>query len=301
MEILFWGVRGSIPSPGSRTIQYGGNTSSVSVTLDDGRLVLFDAGTGIRECGNWLMSRGGAISATICISHTHWDHIQGFPFFVPSYVAGNEFTVCGPPSDAQPMGIQRIMEMQTAYEFFPVKVGELGSRIAYLDVTGGRLDLDGLEIEACLLNHPVPCYAYRITSKGKTYVYGGDHEPYRNPLRDDAQAAAQAGPDRVRELDEEAQRQNDRIAAFLEGADMVSWDSTYTEVEYANRRGWGHSWYEANLDLAEKAGVGRMFFTHHDPSADDECLALREEIYGEIAEGRDLDVAFAREGMSVEL
>jgi len=301
MKIRFWGVRGSIATPGQRTMQYGGNTSCVSVELSDGRVVIFDAGTGIRECGNDLLGRGGSVDVSLFISHTHWDHIQGFPFFVPSYIPGNRIRICGPSSDVEPLGIQGIMEMQTKYEFFPVKIAELGAKLDYIETREGPLTVDGFTVEACRLNHPVPCFAYRLRDGERSYVYGGDHEPFRNLYRDDA-AVDEMDEEMLAELDEDATRQNEKIADFLRDADVVSWDSTYTHEEYeAGKHGWGHSWYAINLDLAARAGVKRLICTHHDPQSTDEVLAAREAEWTARAAEQSIELALAREGMEVEV
>jgi phosphoribosyl 1,2-cyclic phosphodiesterase len=302
MRIHFWGVRGSIPAPGPETAGYGGNTSCVSVELRDGRILIFDAGTGIRDCGQWLADRGGPVEATLLISHTHWDHIQGFPFFVPSFSPQNRLLVCGPSSDVRPLDIRGIMEMQTRYEFFPVKVDELAADIRYCSTTPGPLAIDGLEVTALRLNHPVPCFAYRLVADGVTYVYGGDHEPYRNVYRGDTSAAAEYDEEMLRDLDREVTERQATLTAFLAGADCVSWDSMYTREEYAaGKQGWGHSWYEANAALARDAGVGRMIFTHHDPASTDEILARREATWCQRAAEEEWDLLFAREGLELEL
>ncbi|MBN1256898.1 MAG: MBL fold metallo-hydrolase [Planctomycetes bacterium] len=301
MKVHFWGVRGSIPTPSKDTAIYGGNTSCVSVELDNGKIIIFDAGTGIREYGDLLMARGGPITAAIFISHTHWDHIQGFPFFVPSYMKGNSLNIHGPASAVHKMGIREIMEMQTRYEVFPVRIAELGSNLNYLDIADDSFSVDGLDLTVCRLNHPVPCFAYKIRENDKTYVYGGDHEPYQNIYRIDPQAAAEMDEDFLAELDQNVAQQNTQIAEFLRGADLVSWDSMYTREEYEEKKGWGHSWYECNLELAATAEVKQMIFTHHAPSATDEILASREEIHTAAAAAKGLNLAFAREGMEIEL
>ncbi|MGD9200509.1 MAG: MBL fold metallo-hydrolase, partial [Chitinispirillia bacterium] len=137
MKIKFWGVRGSIPTPGKDTVVYGGNTSCTSVEIED-TILIFDAGTGIRICGNYLLSRGKSCTGTIFISHTHWDHIQGFPFFVPAYIPGNKFSIFGPPSDVQNQSLKQIMQLQTNYEYFPISLSQLGADIRYIDCKEGK-------------------------------------------------------------------------------------------------------------------------------------------------------------------
>jgi len=299
MKIRYWGVRGSIAVPGKETIEYGGNTSCVSVEAD-GKTLIFDAGTGIRLCGNYLLSRGGRIEASVFISHTHWDHIQGFPFFVPSYIPGNRFTLHGPPSDIQNLSLKQIMEMQTNYEYFPVRISQLGSTMDYVDCGEETLEAEGFEIRTCKLNHPVACLAYKLVYDGRCFIYGGDHEPYRNLYRDsDDEEDVDEGY--MKELDRKANEQNRKIVEFCRGADVVSWDAQYDEREYQSKKGWGHSTYRANLALAEKAGLSHMIFTHHDPAQTDESLSQREADVKKAAAGKNVRVEFAREGMEIDL
>ena len=299
MKVRYWGVRGSVPVPGKSTVAYGGNTSCVSVELDS-KVLIFDAGTGLRECGNHLLSLKKPVDAAIFISHTHWDHIQGFPFFVPAYIPGNRLVLHGPPSDVQNLSLRQIMELQTNYEYFPIRTAQLGADISYTDCREGSVEVDGLDITTCRLNHPVACLGYRLTVDSKVFVYGGDHEPYRNTYRDSAEGE-DMDEEFLEDLDQTAEEQNLKIAEFLKGADIVSWDAQYSEEEYQSKKGWGHSYYEANLVLAERAGVKHMVFSHHDPMNNDEALAGREEKLRNVAAEKGFRLDFAREGMEIEI
>ncbi|MBD3320602.1 MAG: MBL fold metallo-hydrolase [Chitinivibrionales bacterium] len=299
MKIRYWGVRGSVPVPGPSTVKYGGNTSCVSVEVDD-TVLIFDSGTGIRECGNYLMSLGKKINGKIFISHTHWDHIQGFPFFVPAYVPGNTFEIFGPPSDVQNLSLEQIMAMQTNYEYFPIRISQLGADITYNDCREGTVNVNGFEISTCRLNHPVACLAYRLNHDGKTFIYGGDHEPYRNVYRDSKEGESM-DEDFLKELDENAYMQNNKIAGFCRKADIVSWDAQYNEEEYKSKRGWGHSTYEANIAMAQNAKIKKIIFSHHEPMNSDEKLAQREQQCKEIARQKDFELEFSREGMEIDL
>ncbi len=299
MKVRCWGVRGSIPTPGPTTVAFGGNTACISLEVD-GRILIFDAGSGIRECGGSLLGRPRPLKAEVFISHTHWDHIQGFPFFVPAYIPGNEFNVYGPPSDVQNLSIRQIMEMQTNYEFFPVRVAQLGATINYIDCAEGRLPVAGLEVYACKLNHPVSCFAFKVISEGKTFVYGGDHEPFRNLYRDSA-GDAELDEEMLEEFDQTVAEQNGKILEFCRGADLVTWDAQYTDEEYATKHGWGHSPYSADLELAAKAGIKHLLCTHHDPLSPDPKLAEAETRLRAAAQASGLRLDFAREGMQVEL
>ncbi len=300
MKITYFGVRGSIPTPGKELVKYGGNTSCMLVETDSAGDFIFDAGTGIRECGNYLMTKGSPVDTKLFISHTHWDHIQGFPFFVPSYIPGNKLKVFGPPSDVQKLTIKDIMAMQTNYEYFPVRVSQLGADIDYTDTAEGIIiEEDKFKISACKLNHPVNCFAYKIECDGKTFVYGGDHEAYRNIYRGDE--SCDFDEEFLLELDANADSQNQKIADFLTGADLVSWDAQYTEEEYLAKVGWGHSSYESDIKLAKSAKLKRMIFSHHDPISHDDVLTEREDKYKKIGLENDIEIVFSKEGMIVEL
>jgi phosphoribosyl 1,2-cyclic phosphodiesterase len=299
MKIRFWGVRGSIPVPGPGTTEFGGNTSCVSVEAG-GNVLIFDAGTGIRCCGDFLMQRGGPVEASIFITHTHWDHIQGFPFFVPAYLGGNRFTIYGPPSDVDAASIERIMAMQTRYEYFPVRIDELKAQIDYVDVREEALGVDGLSISVCRLNHPVTSLAYRLEYEGRVFVYGGDHEPFRNIYRD-ASGDSAMDEGMLEELDRDIGDQNQRIVNFCSGADAVRWDAQYTAEAYARHLGWGHSSHDAAFDLAVAAGVKHMLFCHHDPAARDSRIADLENEWRARAAEKGFRLDFAREGMEIDI
>lgn len=299
MKIEYWGVRGSIATPGKDTVVYGGNTACVSVELDD-TLLIFDAGTGIRVCGNYLLSKGKSITGSIFISHTHWDHIQGFPFFVPAYIPGNTFTLYGPPSDVQNQSLKQIMEFQTSYEYFPISLSQLGATINYVDCKEGKIEIDGFEMYSCRINHPVACLAYKVVYNGKIFIYGGDHEPFRNIYRD-SDAGSDMDEDFLKELDQNAEEQNKKIIEFCKNADVVSWDGQYTDEEYEAKKGWGHSSFSTDLELAEKAGIKHIILTHHEPMNSDEKLAGYEVDMKKRAEAKGFKLDFAKEIMEIEL
>jgi len=238
----------------------------------------------------------------IFISHTHWDHIQGFPFFVPFFIPGNTFKIFGPPSDVNKLNIKQIMEFQMKYEYFPIRVGELGAKIEYIDGKVGELNIDGYKIKTEKLNHPVFCLAYKIFYNDKIIIYGGDHEPFRNIYRDDKKAASDMGfdEDYLIEYDKLVNEQNAKIYEFCENADIVIWDSQYSEEEYKTKIGWGHSYYEANIKMAEISKIKHIVFNHHDPASSDEKLSALEEKYSKIAEQKGFKLSFSREGKSIE-
>ena len=299
MKITFWGVRGSIPTPGPTTVVYGGNTACVSVEIDD-TILIFDAGTGIRLCGNYLLSKKKHITGAIFISHTHWDHIQGFPFFVPAYIPGNTFSMFGPPSDVQNQSLKQIMELQTNYEYFPISLSQLGATLQYIDCKEGCVDYSSFTIDTCRINHPVACLAYKLEYQDKIFIYGGDHEPFRNIYRD-SQSLDEFDEDFLNELDLNAKEQNQKIIDFCKNADIVSWDGQYSDTEYESKKNWGHSSHSADIKLAEHASIKHLLITHHDPMSTDEILKEYENDANKIAQHKGFSLDFAKEGMVIEL
>lgn len=302
MKIKFWGVRGSIPTPGKSTVLYGGNTYCASAEIEEKNgMFIFDAGTGIRECGMYLLSKRKKIVANIFITHTHWDHIQGFPFFVPSFIPGNIFDIYGPPSDVNPLNIKKIMEFQTNYEYFPISINQLGAQLNYIDCKIGKIEIPNFEIYTHKLNHPVSCFAYKIIENGKIFIFGGDHEPFSNIYRDAKTQSTEIDEEFLEELDKNAEEQNKNIYDFCKNADLVIWDGQYTEEEYKTKKGWGHSYIEADLLLAKESGIKYIVISHHDPLSTDAKLEKMENEYKSQAEKMGFKLSFAREGMEIEL
>ncbi len=270
MRIKFWGVRGSIASPGPETAGVGGNTSCVEVRCGETRLVL-DAGTGIRRLGDALLGEGGPIEATLLLSHLHWDHIQGLPFFVPAYLPSTRLQVFGSGCGAASLG--SVLAGQMTAPVFPVRLDELGADIRLREVrSGDRFDVGEAHVRAVRLNHPGGVLAYRIEHEGRSVVYATDTEHY-----------ACVDP---------------TLRALAEGADVLIYDSQYTPEEYRgdagrSKVGWGHSTYVAGAELARAAGVGRYVLYHHDPQRDDAGVADLERRARELFPA---SVA-AREGM----
>ena len=306
MRVRFWGVRGSIPCPGAKSWRYGGNSACIELRAGDaGRLIIIDAGSGIRELGNHLLRHDlakGPIVTQIFLSHTHWDHIMGFPYFTPIYIPGSKMTVYGPVTfEDDPL--EEIVGGQMKYRYFPVNMGELRSEIHYerLQETS-TLDLgDGLTVTTKFLNHPVTTLGYRFEYGGKLFCACYDTEPFRNlfitdpnhPDYDEAMAL---------EGEEVAAEQNALVEDFFAGADMLVHDAQYTEAEYRlNRVGWGHSSMEYAVAAARRAKVKRLALFHHDPDRGDEELDKLTEIYCQKKSDANPDIFFAREGMVVEL
>jgi diguanylate cyclase (GGDEF)-like protein len=285
MQVRFWGTRGSIATPGGTTAVYGGNTSCTEVRAGDGTVIVLDCGTGARELGLHLVrTMPQPMRLHLFIGHTHWDHIQGFPFFVPAFLPGAELNVYAP------IGFQRSLEDamagQMEYAYFPVKLRELRSRIHYTELDEGFLRVGDVLVETQYLNHTAPTIAYRLSSGGATVAYMTDHEPFWSV------------PGRV------SQHPGDeRHIAFMRGADLVIHDAQYTEAEYRGKVGWGHSPLEYAVDAALAAGVRRLVLFHHDPQHDDAAVE-RIESHARAraaAHGPGLDVLAAREGLELEV
>jgi CheY-like chemotaxis protein/phosphoribosyl 1,2-cyclic phosphodiesterase len=258
MRIRFWGTRGSIPKPGPGTVRYGGNTSCVEVRAE-GTLIVLDCGTGAHALGQQLVAANrGPIRGHLLITHTHWDHIQGFPFFAPLFVAGGEWDIYAP----RQMGrtLEEILGGQMHRTYFPVPLGELAATIRYHELTEGVFDLDGVRVSTRYLNHPAPALGYRLEANGVAVVYATDHEPHSRHHPD---ASGDAG---------RVHREDARHIEFLAGADLVIHDATYTLAEYPERLSWGHTPAEWAVDFAVAARARRLALFHHDPSRTDRAI-----------------------------
>jgi ribonuclease BN (tRNA processing enzyme) len=264
MKVTFWGTRGSIPTPGSRTSLYGGNTSCVEVRCGQD-VMIFDAGTGIRELGLTLIqeSLGEPMTVHLFISHTHWDHIQGFPFFVPAYEATTTLHVYGSPGQGR--SLEKLLTGQMDPDYFPVAFGDLESSLAIHEYRGEDFRIGDATISAMYMNHPGMCLGYRVQHGGRTLVYATDHEPYRSTLPHIGQRGEE-GWEFGQVLDEE-------IVRFAANADLYIGEAQYTDEEYRGRVGWGHSSLSATVGVALKAGARSLALYHHDPMHSDEVIS----------------------------
>ena len=294
MEVRFWGTRGSIPTPGSHTVRFGGNTSCVEVRTAEGHIFIFDCGTGARPLGEALMAPPVApVSASILFSHTHWDHIQGFPFFAPAFEPRNTIAVYGPEGGRRSLHDTLARQMELSY--FPVELSQLPATLSYTDLGEGAHTIGGARIVAQYLNHPAVTLGYRVEADGAAVVYACDHEPFGGALwRTDA------APGPLESILHEGDR---RHAHFLADADLVIHNAQYTPEEYRTRKNWGHSTFEYIVELACSAGVKRLALTHHDPSHDDATVAEIERRARAVVERRraPLEVFCAFEGCRVRV
>ena len=289
LRVRFWGTRGSIPTPGPTTVRYGGNTPCTEVRTDDGWLIILDAGTGIRELGRDLLQRanGTPIRGDIFLTHSHWDHIQGIPFFAPIFGRGNHFQVWG--SQSLERGVDRVLRDQMSPVVFPVTFEELDATIDFRDLAEGtRTEGTGYDVTAFAVQHPGGALGYRFTEPGKPnggLVYVSDnelaaHERYGSPSD-----------------------WKEQMVAFVRGAQVLIHDATYTTEEYDQHRGWGHSTFRDCVELALEAEVGTLVLFHHEPRRTDDQLddQLAECRAFVKAQGGALQVVAAAEGLSLTL
>jgi len=254
MKVKFWGVRGSIACPSPNHVVYGGNTSCIEISCGDEVNIILDAGTGLRALGQDYMTRPQVRSAVLLLTHTHWDHINGFPFFVPAYQPGWHFRVlAGHLADRG--GVQSVLASQMAYPMFPVPLEALKADMVYQDFHAGDELNDlfpGVQIKTAPLNHPNGATGYRITACGRTvcYVTDTEHVPGQ--------------PDQ-------------KILGLIEGADLVIYDCTYTDEEFPAKVGWGHSTWQEGVRLCRMAGVKQLAIFHHDPDHDDRFMEHLED------------------------
>ncbi len=293
MRIRFWGTRGSLAKPGPSTIRYGGNTSCVEVRAPDGTLIVLDCGTGAHELGQALLATGERpIRGHLLITHTHWDHIQGFPFFAPLFDPGNEWHVYAPHGLGQ--RLEDTLAGQMAYAYFPVNLGQFGATIHYHELSEGSFDVGSVRVITRFLNHPGLAMGYRLEAEGASLVYATDHEPHSRHLGE-----APDGKGGVLPVHSEDQRH----VEFLAGADLVIHDAQYTLEEYPKKLTWGHTPAEWAVDFARAGGVRRLALFHHDPLRTDEALDRLLEVCRQRAKtgGGDLEVIAAAEGQIIEL
>ena len=272
MHIKFWGVRGSTPTPQMENMRYGGNTSCVEVRIGS-QIYILDCGTGLRNLGKQLSCEfsGQPLYAHVFLSHFHWDHIQGIPFFSPLYDSPENYLYFH--SSSRTRGLQGALEQQMAEPYFPVEMNEMAAHRNFYDIEEGRIGFDDCTVETKWLNHPQGCLGYRIESKSGVVVYATDNEPGHT------------------EFDKSVRK-------LAEGADVLIYDAQYLPEEYeAKRRGWGHSHWREAVNVCMESGARELILFHHDPDHTDDLL---DEVVRKAREHYP-KVRAASEGMEIVL
>jgi CheY-like chemotaxis protein len=266
MVVSTWGVRGTLPMPQEGYIRFGGHTSCYSLKIGEDRHLIFDAGTGIKSLSDALMKEGPRrISAELFITHPHWDHINGFPFFVPLYVPGNEIRVYGSRQDET--GFEQLIMAQMDGVYFPVTAREFGSRVTFHEIGEQTIEIGDIRVSTLLLKHPGHCLGYRVDYGGRSFCYITDNELY---------------PADTEFADEEFLGQ---LADFCRGTHVLIHDCTYFDSEYPRRVHWGHSSLSEVCRLAHLAEAERLWIHHHDPDQNDHDIECKLEFCTETLEG----------------
>ena len=275
--VRFWGVRGSLPTPGSSTARYGGNTTCLELRIA-GEIIIIDAGSGISPLGTALIDEFGMnpISIALLNTHTHWDHIQGFPFFIPAYMPQNRIRVIG--RDPYPKSLESIFgKMMDGDNCFPIPLEGMKCKITFdhlLPDGQKEYALEKVKFSTCPTNHPGGCLAYRFDTPTGSLVFLSDHET--------------EGPDEP------------RIIEFIKGADILIADTQYTPKEIETRRGWGHGCFRSVVALADTAGVKNLYMTHHDPAHNDDFMdQMLTDAKGLVPANSKMNVFAATEGQQV--
>lgn len=287
MKVRFWGTRGSIAKPGPSTVRFGGNTSCVEVRSASGTLIILDCGTGAHGLGQDLLKSGvHPLRGHILITHTHWDHIQGIPFFDPLFVPGNEWDIYAPRGLGSSLRDSLAGQMQ--YTYFPITLEELGAAIRYHDLVEGVFEIGDIKVRTLYMNHPALTLGYRLEADGVSVVYACDHEPHSRRYAQGSGGMSE---------------QDRRHIQFMQGTDLVIHDAQYTTTEYTNKIGWGHTPVNCAVDMCRAAGVSRLALTHHDPlRKDDDVDNICEDVNTSLSQAeRPMAVFAAAEGMVLDL
>lgn len=289
MRFKFWGVRGSIPTPGPKTVKYGGNTTCIEIKTSANDLLILDAGTGIHALAQTLLHKNPVV-AHILITHTHWDHIQGLPFFLPLFGLNNQVHVYGGLDPVTQQGIERALNVQLQYSYFPISETQLKARIHYHTLKPGQtIQIGSANVTPTVLSHPVLNFGYRVEdSDGSSLFFTGDYEMPINPYQPDDHDYASN--------QQFIEDKHQEVLAAMHAVDALIVDSSYTDAEYEKKIGWGHGTYGTALALARQAKAKNLFFTHHEPTrTDDELEAIFQTVLTDL-DAPDFAVHLAKEG-----
>jgi phosphoribosyl 1,2-cyclic phosphodiesterase len=287
MRVKFWGVRGSIPTPGPTTLEYGGNTSCIEVRFGE-QIVILDAGTGLRLLGRSLLNEFGErpLDLTLLLTHTHWDHIQGLPFFMPVYKPQNRLRILG--FEGARHGLENVLTGQMESPFFPIGLRDVPANVQIEELTRMSFSVGTIRVQACRAQHPGMCVGYRLSAAGGSVAFFPDNE-----LRHASPSGG--GHSATGSLDST----KSGLCEFLRGTDVLIMDTQYTCEEYAMHAGWGHGCLDEVVALALEAKVKRLFLFHHDPDHSDAMIAeMLEHARNLVPAGNSLEIDAAREGLS---
>jgi phosphoribosyl 1,2-cyclic phosphodiesterase/CheY-like chemotaxis protein len=293
-RLKFWGVRGSIPTPGPHTVLYGGNTACIELRAD-GELIVLDAGSGIRPLGVSLRNefQANPINLSLLISHTHWDHIQGFPFFVPAYNPKNQVRILA--FEGARKGLEATLASQMESPYFPISMQQMPGNLYVQELKDMDFSIGAVRVKASFMNHPGICVGFRLETSGGSIAYLPDNELYRRQRVSNV--------NRTENDTAFAERQDQKLIEFIRGADIAIMDSQYDASEYPDHVGWGHSCVDDTVDVSMKAGVKHLFLFHHDPDHNDAHVTKMLEGARQQARdaGSSMIVDAAREGVEILL
>jgi phosphoribosyl 1,2-cyclic phosphodiesterase len=275
-------------------MRYGGNTTCIEIRTDNNELIILDAGTGIFPLSQTLLAEM-PVTANVLITHSHWDHIQGLPFFIPNFIPGNHLRLHGAFDPVSGQGIEHVMSVQLQYSYFPVREAEMKARIEYVTLAPElSIQIGSATVTPYLMNHPVINFGYRIEANGKSVFFTGDHEPPINIY--------EPGEDGYAEYQTFVDEKTADIQRAMRGVDVLIADCSYTRQEYPAKKGWGHGTFDSSIQYARDAGAKVLFCTHHEPTRSDDALdeVFRQVLLDTPQQAGDPEYRLAREGDTYE-
>ncbi len=297
MKLTFFGVRGSLPSPGEKTMKYGGNTTSLLIEFEDENFIIIDSGTGIKNLGNYLLKRYKNKEYNIFFTHTHWDHIMGFPFFSPIYIPNTKIKFWGPQA-IKGLNLKELVTNQLDYKYFPINIADIKAEITYQPLKEENFTIFDCKVKTIFLNHPILTLGYQFTYLSKSITTIFDHEKYYNIFNysKDTNLSQE-------DISKSIKKSNKRIEDFIKDTDILIIDSQYTKKEYTNKKGWGHGYYEEAIKIAMNNNIKHLILFHHDPNRTDRQLDYILNWSKKILKknGCDMKISIAKENMSITI